>query len=158
MKAIVIYDSQFGNTEKVAQAIHTALAARGESSLIRAADVTDAALAGCDLIVVGSPTQRFQATEPVAHFLERRALPQTRAAAFDTRLDMAEVDSRVLRLAVKVAGDNAWAATRIADQLAKAGATLAAEPEGFIVEGTEGPLRAGELERAAEWAGQLVAA
>ena len=94
----------------------------------------------------------------MAHFLERRALPQTRAAAFDTRLDMAEVDSRVLRLAVKVAGDNAWAATRIADQLAKAGATLAAEPEGFIVEGTEGPLRAGELERAAEWAGQLVAA
>ena len=59
MKAIVIYDSQFGNTEKVAQAIHTALAARGESSLIRAADVTDAALAGCDLIVVGSPTQRL---------------------------------------------------------------------------------------------------
>ncbi len=157
MKAIVIYDSQFGNTEKVAQAIHTALAARGESSLRRAADVTDAALTGCDLIVVGSPTQRFQATEPVAHFLEGRALPHARAAAFDTRLDMAEVDSRVLRLAVKVAGDNAWAATRIADQLAKAGATLVAEPEGFIVEGTEGPLRAGELERAAEWAARLAA-
>jgi flavodoxin len=158
MKAIVIYDSQFGNTEKVAQAIHTALAARGESSLIRAADVTDAALTGCDLIVVGSPTQRFHATEPVAHFLEGRALPGARAAAFDTRLDMAEVDSRALRLAVKVAGDNAWAATRIADQLAKAGATLVAEPEGFIVEGTEGPLRAGELERAAEWAAQLAIA
>lgn len=157
MKAIVIYDSQFGNTEKIARAIHEALAARGESTLIRAADVTDAALTGCDLVIVGSPTQRFHATEPVAHFLEGRALSGMRAAAFDTRLDMAEVDSRVLRMAVKVAGDNAWAATRIADQLKKAGATLATEPEGFIVEDTEGPLRDGELERAAAWAAQLVA-
>jgi flavodoxin len=156
MKAIVIYDSQFGNTAKIAAAIHEALAARGESSLIRAADVTDAALAGRDLVVVGSPTQRFHATEPVAHFLEGRALPGVHVAAFDTRLDMAEVDSRALRLAVKLAGDNAWAATRIAGQLEKAGAMLVAEPEGFIVEDTEGPLRAGELERAAAWAGQLV--
>jgi hypothetical protein len=30
-------------------------------------------------------------------------------------------------------------------------------PEGFIVKGTEGPLEAGELERAKEWAGQIVA-
>lgn len=158
MKAVVIYDSQFGNTEKIAQAIHEALGAGGDAILLRAADVTDAALNGCDLIVVGSPTQRFHATEPVDHFLEGRALPGTRAAAFDTRLDMAEVDSRVLRLAVKVAGDNAWAATRIAAELEKAGATLVADPEGFIVEGTEGPLRAGELARAAEWAGRLLVA
>lgn len=158
MKAIVIYDSQFGNTAQIAEAIHEALAARGEAALMRAADVTDATLAGRDLVVVGSPTQRFHATEPVAHFLEGRALSGVRAAAFDTRLDMAEVDSRALRVAVKLAGDNAWAATRIAAELEKAGATLAAAPEGFIVEGTEGPLRAGERERAAEWAARLLPA
>lgn len=158
MKAIVIYDSQFGNTAQIAEAIHGALAARGEAALMRAADVTDATLAGRDLVVVGSPTQRFHATEPVVHFLEGRALSGVRAAAFDTRLDMAEVDSRALRVAVKLAGDNAWAATRIAAELEKAGATLAAAPEGFIVEGTEGPLRAGERERAAEWAARLLPA
>ncbi|MBP6015542.1 MAG: flavodoxin family protein [Candidatus Promineofilum sp.] len=157
MKALVIYDSQFGNTEQVARAIGDALGAEGEAMVLHAAAVTAEGLRGRDLIVVGSPTQSFHATKPVAELLNEYDLHGVRAAAFDTRFDMAEVESRVLRFAVKAAGDNAYAAPRIATQLEKAGATLAAEPEGFIVEGTEGPLRPGELERAAVWAKSLLA-
>jgi flavodoxin len=157
MKACVIYDSQYGNTEQIAQAIHETFRARGESTLLRAADTTDEALAGCDVLVVGSPTQAFHATKPVDAWLKELSLQGVRAAAFDTRFDMAEVESRMLRLAVKVAGDGAYAAPRIASELEKVGATLVVAPEGFIVEGTEGPLRPGELERAAEWAGQIIA-
>jgi len=36
------------------------------------------------------------------------------------------------------------------------GGYLAAEPEGFIVEDSEGPLKKGELERAASWAKGIV--
>jgi flavodoxin len=158
MKALVVYDSQFGNTEKIARAIGEALSAGAETAVLSVHEVTAGALAGRNLIVVGSPTQRFHATEPVDALLQGHALQGVRAAAFDTRFDMAEVDSRVLRMAVKVAGENAYAAPRIAAQLEKDGATVIVPPEGFIVEGTEGPLRPGELERAAEWAGRILAA
>ena len=157
MKALVLYDSQYGNTEQIARAIAEELAAAGaETTVQRAAEALS--LAGYDLLVVGSPTQSFHATKPIDALLQGHALDGVRAAAFDTRLDMAEVDSRMLKLAVKVAGDNAWAATRIATQLEKDGATMVVPPEGFIVEGTEGPLRAGELERARVWGASLMAA
>lgn len=158
MKALVLYDSQFGNTEKIARAIGDALSAGAETTLLHADSAAHGAFAGYDVVVVGSPTQRFHATERVAGLLEGLALPNVRAAAFDTRFDRAEVDNAVLRFARKAAGDNAWAATRIADFLEKAGATVVVPPEGFIVQETEGPLRPGELERAGKWAGKILAA
>jgi hypothetical protein len=48
-----------------------------------------------------------------------------------------------------------YAAPRIARALEKKGGNLAAPPEGFFVEDKEGPLKAGELERAAGWAKEL---
>jgi flavodoxin len=156
MKALVIYDSQFGNTEKVAEAIADALGAGAETTLLQAAAVTPQAISGNDLLVVGSPTQRFHATETIDALLKGMSLADVRAAAFDTRFDPADVDVTVLRVAMKVAGDKAWAATRIAAELEKAGATIVLPPEGFIVEATEGPLRSGELERAAEWAARIL--
>lgn len=158
MKAIVIYDSQFGNTEKIALAIRDVLSDAAETRLLPAGNVAPRDLSAADLLVVGSPTQRFHATEPIDRFLKGASLRGIRAAAFDTRFDMAEVESRALKLAVKVAGDSAYAAPRIAAVLEKAGATLVVAPEGFIVTDTEGPLREGELARAAEWARGILAA
>jgi hypothetical protein len=62
-----------------------------------------------------------------------KATKGTKAAAFDTRGDD------------RMAGG---AAHGIARRLRHHGYDLVAEPEGFIIEGTEGPLRAGEPERA----------
>ncbi len=45
-----------------------------------------------------------------------------------------------------------YAAGHIADSLKAQGGHIAAPPEGFIVDGKEGPLKQGELERAARWA------
>jgi hypothetical protein len=73
-----------------------------------------------------------------------QALPKVRgvkAAAFDTRG------------AVRMAGG---AAHGIARKLRGHGYDLAAEPEGFIIEDTEGPLRDGERDRAKAWAAELV--
>ena len=50
-----------------------------------------------------------------------------------------------------------YAAPRIAAALVSKGASLAAPPEGFIVEDKDGPLKAGELERAARWASEIPA-
>jgi flavodoxin len=158
MKVLVIYDSVFGNTEKVARAIAEGLGKKAAVEMKRPAEVTVDGLAGFDLLVVGSPTRSFQATEATAALLKSLpagCLQGRRAAAFDTRIDAQDIQQAAFRFMVKTGG---YAAKKIADRLKKAGAELAAAPEGFIVEATEGPMRAGELERAAAWGERLTAA
>jgi len=156
MKTLVLYDSVFGNTEKVARAIAESLSPRATVKILRPDQVDPRQLAEFDLLVVGSPTRGFQPTEDLTGLLKRlgaQELHGVRVAAFDTRLKADELDSAGLRLLVKTGG---YAAKRIAGRLKKAGGLEIAPPEGFYVEGTEGPLKTGELERAAIWAAGLL--
>ena len=157
MKAMVVYDSAYGNTEKVALAIGESLAAAAEVETSRAAEVRPEQLAGVDLLVVGSPTQKFRPLPATTTFLKAipaKGLQGVKVAAFDTRITEAAINKvRVLAFFVRVFG---YAASPIADRLEKKGGTLAAPPEGFYVADTEGPLLEGELERAAEWAAKLI--
>ncbi len=158
MKTLVVYDSVFGNTEKIARAIAANLGSAGSVEILQAGAVLPEQLTGAGLLVVGSPTRGFRPTETVAELLKRipsKALKGIRVAAFDTRFKADELDSAGVRFIVKTGG---YAAKRIAEKLKKAGGNLIAPPEGFFVEDTEGPLKAGELERAASWAAALVQA
>jgi flavodoxin len=151
MTTLVIYDSVFGNTEKIAQAIRTALGARAVS----VGQVTADQLRSLDLLVVGSPTRGFRPTEGIAKFLNglpKNHLAGVRVAAFDTRILLETIDSKALRFLVDKGG---YAASTIAKTLEKKGGKLAALPEGFFVTGEQGPLKDGELERAAKWGGNL---
>jgi flavodoxin len=155
MKALVIYDSVFGNTEQIARVIAASLATKSSVEIHRAGEETQQQLAGYDLLVVGSPTRGFRPTEAVTALLKRlrpKELQGVQVAAFDTRFNADEIDSSGLRFIVKTGG---YAAKRIADRLKKAGGSLAAPPEGFYVKDTEGPLKDGEIERAARWAAGL---
>lgn len=157
-KALVIYDSMYGNTEKVAQAIAGALASEAAVETKRVGEAELAALGLVDLLIVGSPTQGFRPTKPVTDLLKRvggRGLKGVRAAAFDTRIEAAKVESGALKLLINTGG---YAAPRIGDGLKKAGAIQIVAPEGFFVEDKEGPLKTGELERAAAWARSLLQA
>jgi flavodoxin I len=150
--ALVIYDSVFGNTRQIAQSIADALAPRVGVELLLASDADPDKLTRCELLLVGSPTRGFRPTEPVTALLKRLrkgALRGKKAAAFDTRFKADEIDSAGLRFVVKSGG---YAAKRIGGQLTRAGADVLVPPEGFYVEGTEGPLKDGERERAAAWA------
>jgi flavodoxin len=158
MKILVIYDSVFGNTQKIAQAIASNLAPQERVELLRPGEVDLDRLAGLDLLVVGSPTRGFRPTEAVAGLLNKmqsNALKGAKVAAFDTRLKADELNSIVTRFIVKTGG---YAARRIAEQLKKAGGSLIVPPEGFYVEDTEGPLKPGELERAVTWAKSIMEA
>ena len=158
MKALVIYDSVFGNTELVAQAMGEALGSPDEVSALPVGDVKAEQLAGLDALLVGSPTRAFSPTPAVKRFLRRlpgHSLDGVTVAAFDTRMDIEKADSAILIFLVKLFG---YAAKPIAKLLERKGGELAAGPEGFFVEDTEGPLREGELERAAAWARQVAAA
>jgi len=137
MRALVVYDSTYGNTEKIAQAIGDAVAAQ----VLRVTEVNPSDLKGFDLLIVGSPTHGGRPTPEIQDLLRGSlALGGVNAAAFDTR----HVSKWTLLFG--------YAAPRIARILKRNGATLVASPEGFFVLGTQGPLKEGELERAAGWA------
>jgi flavodoxin len=159
MKAMVVYDSQYGNTGQVAEEIAKALGPPGDVQLVRVADARPEALAGLSLLVVGSPTQRLTATPTTTEFLKsipNGGLKGVKVAAFDTRFTQEVIDSiKVLPFFVRLFG---YAAEPIGKRLVKKGGELAVAPEPFYVADSEGPLLEGELERAAAWAEEIAAA
>lgn len=150
MTALVIYDSMYGNTERLARTIADTRNAPAK----RVGDVTSSDLEGLTLLVMGSPTQGGRPTKPIQQFLSTLspdALRDVPVAAFDTRISAAD-SNFALRALMRVIG---YAAPRIDSGLARRGGLSVTSPTGFIVEGREGPLRAGESERAKEWARRL---
>ncbi|MCW3979764.1 MAG: flavodoxin family protein [Candidatus Bathyarchaeota archaeon] len=156
VKALVVYDSVFGNTEQVAKAIGGALSPLGGVEVLKVDNVKPAQLTGLDLLVVGSPTRAFRPTAATSNLLKgipNNGLRGVKVAAFDTRIATADVNSGVLNVMVKIFG---YAAKPISDRLVKKGGELVIPPEGFYVADSEGPLKEGELERAVEWAKQIM--
>jgi flavodoxin len=152
MKGLVVYDSVFGNTEKIAQAIGAVLAEQGSVETLSVGRMTTNSMSGLDILIVGSPTRGFRPTEAVSKFLNsipKNSLTEVRVAAFDTRIWLDTIDSKTLRFVVDKGG---YAANTIAKSLVKKGGQLVAPPEGFLVTGEQGPLKEGELDRANEWA------
>jgi flavodoxin I len=158
MRTMIIYDSQYGNTEKIARAISSTLQQTGEVEVVRVGDVKPDLLKGFDLLVVGSPTQQFRATESMRSFLKdipQDVIKDKRVAAFDTRLTQAFIDKHPpLPFFERIFG---YAAERIAKALKQKGGILVVPGEGFYVDDTEGPLVEGEVERAEQWAKKLFA-
>jgi flavodoxin len=149
---LVVYDSVFGNTEKIAQAIGAVLAEQGSVETLSVGRMTTNSMSGLDILIVGSPTRGFRPTEAVSKFLNsipKNSLTEVRVAAFDTRIWLDTIDSKTLRFVVDKGG---YAANTIAKSLVKKGGQLVAPPEGFLVTGEQGPLKEGELDRANEWA------
>jgi flavodoxin len=158
MQALVVYDTKFGNTEKVAQAIGAALASQAEVVVVNVADVRPEQLAGIDLLLVGSPTWGSRPTPAISKWLKglpANGLRGMKVAGFDTRGDMSQVTSRFVNALVGLLG---FAADPISARLAKKGGTVVIGPEGFVVVDREGPLKEGELERAVEWAKRIAGA
>lgn len=155
MEVLVVYDSVFGNTERVAHAVGEALDRSGDVKVLRVSEVSPEQVTRYDILIVGSPTRVFQPTGVTKKLLKNipaGSLKGVRVATFDTRLSMEDTDSALLVFLVRLFG---YAAEPMANRLKKKGGDLAVPPEGFIVEGTEGPLREGELERAADWAREI---
>jgi flavodoxin I len=157
MKSVVVYDSLYGNTKAIAQAIGDALP--GEVQVLSVGEVNPGDLGTADLLIVGSPTQRLRPTVAATSFLKsipQKGLKGVKVAAFDTRLTWSEIEKvRILAFVVKIFGG--YAAAPIAGRLGKKGGELTVSPVGFYVASGEGPLVEGELERAAAWARQIVA-
>ena len=140
MKVLIVYDSMYGNTEKIARAIGGAMT--GEVKVLRATEANPAEVGSFDLLIVGSPTQGGRPLPAIRGFLDKvtkTSLKGIKVAAFDTRVS------------AKWVGIFGYAAGKIARGLKTKGGTLILSPEGFFVKGVKGPLKEGELERATSW-------
>jgi len=151
LRTLIVYDSKFGNTEKIAKAIGEAITPLGEVEVVKAGEANASELSSIDFLMVGSPTHGGGATRAIKEFLRKiptNGLENVRVASFDTRFSAKDkgIGARI------VLGIFRYAAGRIANILEYKGGYLAIEPEGFTVEDSEGPLKKGELERAATWA------
>jgi flavodoxin len=158
MKTLVIFDSQFGNTERLAEVIARQLGA--DAPLWAADGAAKAALEqrDWDLLVVGGPTQNHTVSPTMRALLQgvpQGALKDAQVAVFDTRY-------RLARFLTGSAAD--WIAAR----LDRAGAALVVAPESFFVKRDAPPpgerrrhsherLEVGEEERAQAWANALAA-
>lgn len=153
MNVTIVYDSVFGNTATIAKQIAGALEANHQVRLLPVGEAKDLAPDGIDLLIVGSPTRGFRPTPAIDEFSGGIVSgPGHKAAVFDTRLDAEEIHPAPLRWVVHAGG---YAAQRIAQDLERRGYAMTGEA-GFLVTGTEGPLKDGEAARAADWARSLV--
>jgi hypothetical protein len=159
MKAIVVYESHWGNTAAIARAI-----AEGIGPGARALTTDEAvgpAITDIDLLVAGAPVMMLslpseQARDRVeldhkgpagdaSHPVLRTWLdglpsaPGVSAAAFDTRMHWTP----------------RGATGTIESKLRSAGYHVVSKGKGFVVQGTYGPLRDGELDRARAWGHEL---
>lgn len=164
MRALVVYESMFGNTRAIAEAIATGLQPQLQVDCVEvgAAPVD---LSRVDLLAVGGPTHAFgmtrastredaqnQADAPVVssnggirewlHGLAAEALP-ARAVAFDTRVHRPRVPGSAGRAAGRV--------------LRRHGVVLVRPSESYWVDGVRGPLIDGEVARARRWATEVAA-
>ncbi|MEO6826655.1 MAG: flavodoxin domain-containing protein [Microbacteriaceae bacterium] len=171
MHAIVVYESMYGNTRHVAEAIARGLGGPGPVRVVPVSVAKDVNLEDLDLVVVGGPThvhgmsrvstrhaaddaaiasggdlvmEPDSASEGVREWLASLSSMTGRAAAFDTRVDAAPLLT-------------GRASKGIARRLQAAGFELVDQPESFLVDKAT-QLLAGEEQRAEAWGAGLVAA
>lgn len=168
MRAVVVYESMYGNTHRVADAIGRGLARRADVTVVPVAGAGPELVRGVDLLVVGGPTHVRGMTRPstrkaaveqaepagaidpaasgpgVREWLEQAGSLGMAAAAFDTRADIAP--AAITGRASKV----------IAKQLRRHDCRQVVEPESFLVDKAN-RLEPGEEERAEAWGAQVAA-
>ncbi len=164
-RALVIFESMFGNTRTIAEAVAEGLSSWFVTDLTEVSLAATRIAADVSLVVVGGPTHAFGLTRPrtrqdaatqideplvspaggVREWVDAVERPRSGvgAAAFDTRIDKPRVPGSAARGAEK--------------RLRRLGFRLVAPAESFYVTGTTGPLVPGEVERARQWAEQVAA-
>jgi flavodoxin len=141
MKALVVYDSNFGNTQEIAETIAAEIGAKA----IKITAVNPSDLSGLDLLIVGTPIIGWKPTIKTQSFLDKLPkLSGVRATAFDTRVKLF------------IHGD---AMGKVANALKNCGADIVVDPVAFYVAGPQQSpyLLSGELEKAKKWGAEIIA-
>lgn len=159
IRALVVYESMFGNTEKVAAAIRDGLERAIDTDLVRVDRCPAQLPADVRLLVVGGPTHAFSMSRASSRSSAssqgdlvmptqtgiREWIDQLDAAG--TRAVVATFDTRVTKVR-RLPGSAAKAAAKA---LRRRGFQRITDPESFYVDDSTGPISEAELPRAREW-------
>ena len=170
MSALVVYESMFGNTRRIALAIAEGIATKLPVETLEVSDAPEEIAGDIDLLVVGGPTHvhgmsspktRGNAAERAAGSLVsqrigiREWLDHAKASVFD--IHAAAFDTRINGMAIFTGS----AAKGYAKGLRSAGFRVDWPPQSFLVNSRTAPgedaLLTGQLEEARAW-GQAIAA
>ncbi|OHV32283.1 MULTISPECIES: flavodoxin family protein [Pseudofrankia] len=172
MRALIVFESMFGNTREIAEAVAAGLAERMDTELVEVGAAPAALTGDVDLLVVGGPTHAFGMSRPSSRQDAARQLADatkgdpTAAGVISTGvgirewlagLDLARPAPAAAvfdtRMGSRLAGSAAAKAARL---LRRRGANVVGR-RSFYVTGTQGPLRDGERDQARQWAAALAA-
>ncbi|WP_327117471.1 flavodoxin family protein [Nocardia sp. NBC_01730] len=163
MRARIVYESMFGNTAAVAEAIARGLRKHATVELLNVCAAAEVPEPSVDLLVVGGPTHAFGLSRKRTRqdAAERTDAPLAVDIGIREWLDAAlpvPEGSRAVAFGTKV-GSPPWlpgsAARAAGRRLRHLGYQLADDPADFLVDGMTGPVTAGELDRARAWAERL---
>jgi hypothetical protein len=168
MKTVIVYESMYGNTRVIADAIAQGLGSECEAVLVPVSQARPQLLDGADLVVVGGPTH--------VHGMSRASTRKGAAEAArkpssgltldpgaegpglrDWLADLGQVNAPAAAFDTRLEGPavlTGQASKGIARLLRQHGFTLAAKPESFLVTKAS-QLRDGEQDRARDWGRQL---
>ncbi len=160
MKAVVVYDSLWGNTAAIGKAIAEGI---GPDALaLRTDEATADVITGADLLVVGSPLIAFSLpTEKVRDDIKRQEAggahpPSLGQPSIRTWLDsLPSGKGRAAAFETRIWWSPGSASKAILKNLEEKGYSPASEPHKFIVKGKYGPMKDGEIERARAWGKKL---
>jgi len=165
MRSLVVYESMFGNTKVIAEAIAKGLSAHSTVDIEEVGDASTPPPPEIDLLVVGGPTHAFgmsrastrqSAAEQAEHGIISSNIGLREwidgLSASGGGIALATFDTRIAR--PRMPGS---AARRAEKRLVGLGYRAVTPPKSFWVQGTPGPLAEGEVERATHWAKDLAA-
>ncbi|MCA2229273.1 flavodoxin family protein [Nonomuraea aurantiaca] len=161
MYALIVYESMFGNTKQIAEAVAEGLATTMRTEVLEVGSAPASVGEDLGLLVVGGPTHAFgmsRASTRQSAAQQGRVLSQGQGVrewlatvrSPSARLASAAFDTRIAK--PRMPGS---AARGVAKRLRRLGLALASPAESFYVTGTQGPLVAGEVERARQWGRHL---
>jgi flavodoxin-like protein len=169
MNAIVTFESVYGNTRAIAEAVAEGLSEACEVRVSSQDELGEGDATSADLLVVGAPTHMHGLPTSFTRKMAARAsedehieLDPSATAGPGIRGLLSELSGDARAAAAfdtRGAANPALtgsAARGIAKRLRRRGFDLIADPESFLVDDSEGPLAEGELDRAREW-GRLLA-
>lgn len=163
VKAIVVYESHWGNTAAVARAIAEGIGP--EARALSTAEAVGTAVADAELIVAGAPLLGFRLpTEDTLKGLAANAgrdpsPPDLSHPSMRSWLEaLPRGSASVAAFETRIWWSPGSAAKAILDRLKRLGYHPVGKPQKFVVQGRYGPLRDGELERAKAWGAELARA
>lgn len=153
MNTLIVYDSFFGNTEKVANKLYEILSKSQKTKLAHVSEAQNLNIEKYDLIVVGSPTRYYNPTPAITAFVRELKTVSVNVAFFDTRLD-AEGHWLMgpMEKIFKFASDT----MEILVRNTKAKQMISSL--GVYVTGTEGPIARNAMKDVEKWAKLLTSA